>query len=351
MATALHLADLVRIAAPVLFDRLSEDQRLALHAITGCRTGAFGERHLCCTDCTHTLRSPRSCGHRSCPQCQQHAAANWLARQLDKQLPVPCFMVTFTVPEPLRPVAALHAAGFFDAMFACAADTLMTFGRSHRKLDADLGFSAVLHTHSRQLAFHPHLHIVVPGGGISRKRDRWRSLEGRYLFNGRALGRVFRGKLIDALKARNIDVPADLPRQWIVHVKEVGNGAPALKYLSRYLYRGVIAEKDILSYDAGTQQVCFRYRDGKTKQHRTRTLHVVDFVKLVVQHVLPKGYRRVRDYGFMHHNAKRIRARVQLVLRVVPPLHVRTPPRVFTCPACSAPMRVIHCSPRARCVT
>ena len=350
-----RLAELVRDALPALYAQdgaiLTTEQRFALHAITGCRSSAFGERVLQCADCSYRLHCPRSCGHRSCPRCQHAAASAWLARQQAKLVPVDYYLATFTLPEGLRLLAMQQPKAVYDALFDAAASTLKSFGQHHRKLSAELGFCAVLHTHSRRLDFHPHLHVVVPGGGVDPKRRQWRKLTGRYLFNGRQLASVFRARMIEALKCAGLTIPVGLPKKWIVHCAHVGNGLPALQYLSRYLYRGVISEKQLVDYDRAAGTVTFRYQDGKSKRPALRTLGLLDFVRLLLRHVLPKGYRRVRDFGFLHANAKKLLTLLQLVLRVVIAPSAPRIARPFFCPHCHAPMVVCAMTPRSVRVT
>lgn len=154
----------------------------------------------------------------------------------------------------------------------------------------------MLHTHSRKLDYHPHIHAVVPGGGIDKKRKQWKKLKGKYLFNEFALAKVFRARFIEALKDAEFSLPEKLPKKWVVHACHVGHGLPALKYLSRYLYRGVISEKNIISNKNG--KVIFRYTNSETGETEYRTLKGETFLYLILQHVLPRSFRRVRDYGF-----------------------------------------------------
>ena len=344
MTRSLPLAKLVNIAMPALIERyghkLTAHQRQALHAIAHCRTGAFGVTAMRCPECDALGYRMRSCGHRSCPQCQHHTATQWLDRQQTKLLPVDYFMATFTLPPTLRPVAYRQPQPFYRAMFHAIAATLKTFGFNHRELHAELGFCAVLHTHSRRLDYHPHIHVVIPGGGIDRtQRSRlWRVIKGNYLFNGFALAKVFRAKLLDSLVRHGIALPKVLPPKWVVHCKNVGPGLSALKYLSRYLYRGVIAQRDIVHYDQDRQTVTFRYRDAKSRCLQHRTLALVDFIWHIAIHVLPKGLQRVRNYGFLHGNAKRVLALVQLTLRVVLPVPDQPKQTAFVCSTCAAPM-------------
>ncbi len=269
-------------------------------------------------------------------------ASAWLARQQVKLLPVPYCMVTFTLPEGLRGVAARQPTVLYQALFAAAAATLKSFARNHRHLQGETGFCAVLHTHSRRLDYHAHLHVVLPGGAIDPRRRQWRKLGGRYLFNARQLATVFRARLIDALNRAGVSPPPGLPRRWIVHCTRVGKGLPALKYLSRYLYRGVIQESQLIAYDRAKRTVTFRYQDGKTKRTAYRTMDLAEFLWQLLRHVLPKGFRRARDFGFLHANARRSLMRLQIVLRV----HITPPPlrtaRPFHCPCCGATM-IMRC--------
>jgi hypothetical protein len=177
----------------------------------------------------------------------------------------------------------------------------------------------------------------VPAAAIDEACRRWRTKQG-YLFSERALAKVFRGKLLAALRAAGCTVPRELPTAWIAHCQSVGSGQRALIYLGRYLYRGVIREDDILACDEDT--VCFRYREAKTGAWRQRRLPGAEFLWLVLQHVLPKGFRRARNYGFLHPNRKRLIALLQLVLKCLPWRDPRTrkPRSAMPCPCCGAPM-------------
>ncbi len=311
----------------------------AIGAIRRCRTPHAGEMLLACTDCDEQLRHPRSCGHRSCPQCQNHEASQWLDRQQAKLLPVEYFMVTFTLPGELRALAWRHQTTFYQLLFATAVSTLKDFGLNSKQLRADLGMTAVLHTHSRRRDYHPHLHVMVPGGGVNRTTRQWKKTRGKYLFKQTALARVFRARLLAAIKAAGLVLPGKLPDEWVVDCKPVGKGKPALKYLSRYLYRGVISENNIVANDNG--QVTFKYIDSNTGQTRYRTLKGEDFLWLVLQHVLPKGFRRVRDYGFLHGNARKLLTLIQLTLKVMITDKPARPRPVFSCPRCQSPMHIL----------
>jgi hypothetical protein len=320
-------------------DRLLPGHRRAMGALQRCRTPDAGQIRLQCTDCAATQSQPHSCGHRSCPKCQHHETSLWLDRQLTRLLPVEYFMVTFTLPRELRSLAWCNQTVIYNCLFDVAHRTLKDFGLNPKHLGAEIGMTAVLHTHSRRLDYHPHVHVIVPGGGVDRARRQWKKKKGKYLFNEFALAMVFRARFLTAIKAAGLSIPAHLPAQWITDCKHVGKGKPALQYLSRYLYRGVISENNITANRDG--KVTFRYLESRTGKTLHRTLKSEDFLWLVLQHVLPRGFRRVRDYGFLHGNAKKRLSLVQFVLRVV--IEARTPrPRpVFKCPKCQSPMRIL----------
>ena len=188
--------------------------------------------------------------------------------------------------------------------------------------------TAVLHTHSRRLTYHPHLHVVVPGGGVDAKQRVWKRTRYRYLFNEIALAKVFRAKFLAAIAKAGLHVPVAVPKQWVVDCRHTGSGESALEYLSRYLYRGVIGESNILAENAG--RVSFRYSDGETGETRIETLPAETFLWRIVQHVLPRGFHRVRDYGFLHHNARKTLQLIQPILQVtLKPLAPKERPRFF----------------------
>jgi hypothetical protein len=199
--------------------------------------------------------------------------------------------------------------------------------------------TAILHTHNRRLDFHPHIHVVIPGGGIDQPRKQWKKKKSKYLFNEFALAKVFRARFLEALNQAGLSTHNSLPDKWVVHCTHVGKGLPALKYLSRYLYRGVISETNIVSSQNG--YVTFKYVESRTGKTSYRTVKGQDFLWLVLQHVLPKGFRRVRDYGFLHGNANKMLLLVQLVLHVLIEVCPARHRPVFKCPKCRAAMKII----------
>jgi hypothetical protein len=247
------------------------------------------------------------------------------------------FLLTFTLPVELRPLAFRHARMVYAALFAAAWATVQAFCRNDRKLKGEAGAVAVLHTHSRRLDLHPHVHLAMPAATLDASTRHWRTKAGYH----QALAKVFRGKLLAALKQAGLTLPSQLPSKWVVNCKSVGNGEKALVYLGRYLYRGVLRESDILSCADG--QVSFRYRDSQSGEMKVRTLPGFDFLRLILQHVLPKGFRRSRNYGFLHPNRKSLITLLHIVLKIAPrTLLVERPRPAFLCPCCGRPMQVIR---------
>lgn len=338
----MKLADLFREYLPGL-KRKYEKQLLpshhrAIHAILTCRTPDAGTLLIKCPTCHRMEIRPSSCGHRSCPVCQNHETGEWLDRQMLKLLPIPYFLITFTIPENLRSVAWRHQRLFYGAMFNAAADALREQARDERYLGGEPGFTGVLHTHTRKLGFHPHLHFLIPAGAIEVKKRFWKRKSWHFLFPEAALAGGFDKALLARLGKAGISLPL-VPGKWVVNCREVGSGAHALKYLSRYLYRGVISEKQIVANRGG--QVTFRYRDGKTRKWCRHTLAGEDFLWLLLQHVLPRGFRRVRDFGFLHGNAGKTLKLVQLLLHAKVPLRLEIPRPAFKCSGCGTDMKVV----------
>ena len=209
--------------------------------------------------------------------------------------------------------------------------------QNDRKLRGGTGAVTVLHTHSRRLDYHPHVHLVMPAAAFDKKRRQWRNKDGGYLFDHKALAKVFRAKMLAGINLAGLKLPGAYPTDWVADCKAVGTGQQALVYLGRYLYRGVIQEKDILSHNNG--RVTFRYRNSATQRIETRTLSGVAFLRLILQHILPKGYRRARNFGYLHPNSKLI-ALVQLLKRIVLP--APTPRPAIRCKCCGGTMNIIR---------
>ena len=198
--------------------RLLPGHLRAIQAITQCRTPQIGELFVQCSDCGHATWRPRSCGHRSCPQCQNHEASLWLDRQLAKLLPVAYFMATFTLPYELRSLAWNNQTLIYDLLFACVSSTLKDFGLNPKNLGANIAMTAILHTHNRRLDYHPHIHVLMPGGGVDKEKKQWKKKKSRYLFNEFALAKVFRARFLQAMNKEGLCAPNSLPYKWVAIV-------------------------------------------------------------------------------------------------------------------------------------
>jgi len=315
----------------------------ALQAMQECRKHHSPYMIAQCTNnqCRQHSYIPHSCGHRNCPHCQSHESQQWIENQLDKQLPAQYYLLTFTLPKQLRDLAWRNQRLIFDIFFAVVSELLQTFCKNDKKLHGIAGFTIVLQTNARSLDFHPHIHVVMVGAGINKKDKTWRVKSGNYLFNRKALAKVFRAMFLKAIVEQKLNIPKNCPPKWVVDCKNVGNGDKALIYLGKYLYRGVIQEKDILNCENG--MVTFRFINSKTKRYQTRTVTGEYFLWLIIQHILPKGFRRVRVYGFLHPCSKQLIKLLQYLLKFDPrkmlkAMKVRPP---LFCKCCGATMKII----------
>ncbi len=312
----------------------------ALDAMKCCRTNGSFLMAAECEECDYHGFFPHSCGHRNCPHCQYFDCQQWLERQREKLLPVDYFMITFTLPAQLRTMAWFNQKVVYSLLFSLAWETLKTFGLNDPELLGQIAATAVLHTNTRALNYHPHVHFVIPAGAVDKKHRLWRKKSGKFLFHEQSLAKVFHAKWIDAINKSDLSVKETIPDHWIVNCKYVGHGNRALTYLGKYLYRGVLPEKNIIQNKAG--MVTFSYIDNDDVQ-RTRTLPGGEFLWLLLKHVLPRGFRRARDYGFLHANAKKLIRFVQYVLRVTVPPKTDTESKrpKFCCSRCGGAMRII----------
>jgi hypothetical protein len=323
--------------------RMLPSQRAAVGAILSCRTPARGGQLYRCR-CGHTHYAYHSCGHRACPKCGHADASAWIARQQCRLLPgVPYFLVTFTVPAELRELIRSQQRLLYGLLMRESAATLQEVAARPKHLGAQLGLLGVLHTWSRQLIYHPHVHYVVAGAGLSADGRRWQRVRSpQFFLPERVLARRFRHRLRRVLARED---PAALARvaarvwrtDWVVDVIAVGTGDGALKYLSRYVYRTALASARILADDE--RGVTFRFRQSEDGRWKTVTLAPAEFLRRFLQHVLPAGFQRVRHYGWL---AGAARARWQQIETLLdwrrpepPPVKPVPPPQ---CPQCHQPM-------------
>ncbi len=334
------LADWLARQAPAALHRndLVPVQRRALLAIQRCRTPELGGHRYRCAQCGGEHHGFHSCHHRACPRCGGAKTAAWTRKQTGRLLPVPYFLVTCTVPQTLRPAFLARPELLHDLFFAHAAAALQSVAALPRHLGAELGLLGVLHTSGRQLQFHPHLHFIVPGGGLRPDHRKWRRCRRPdWLLPNELVAAALRQRMDAALRAAAPDLHAQVPdsawRQgWWVHVQPAGSGQNVVKYLARYVQHTAITDQRILA--ANDRSVRFAYTDSRSGERRDCTLSAAEFLRRYLQHVLPAGQHRVRYFGWMHPAARRRRLIVETLLAAVivvrpalppPPWHLRCP--------------------------
>lgn len=337
---------------------LDEARRRAIWAITHCREEAMGGHLLGCEQgCTRQFRY-HSCNHRSCPQCGKQATAEWVARELRKRVGAPYFMVTFTLPQELRGLFLGAAAKpMYQHFFAAASSALSDTLANPRWLGArTCGFTLVLHTWNQRLHFHPHLHAIVPGAGIDADGNVVTVKNANFLVPQKALRSVFRARLRDLVSELTLSKenllpaidPAVWQKDWGVHLQPFGSGSNIIKYLGRYVCRTAIGDSRILS--SNDTHVTFRWKDrANNDAPRVETIPGEEFVERYLRHVLPRGLRAIRYYGFCHPAAKVKRERVAfhtgvalfagaLALETAPPRS----PATCACPRCGQPLKPLR---------
>lgn len=283
------------------------EQRAALIAIERCRTAALGGHLEVCRECGFEEPRYNSCRNRHCPKCQSLAQAKWIAQRLERMLDVPSFHIVFTLPAELRVLAKLNRVQIFGLLFFAASETLLSLGRDPKRLGAELGITMVLHTWSRDLGFHPHVHAIVTGGGLSLDGTQWVDAKRGYLFPVQVMGALFRGKFLASLdrlcKRGELRLPDGLDvarlrdalyrKNWIVYAKRpFGGAAHVFRYLGRYTHRVGISNQRLLAIT--DTHVTFRTKEGKTV-----TVTGEEFLHRWVQHVLPRAFVKIRHYGLM----------------------------------------------------
>jgi len=329
---------------------LSAPQRRALRAITRCRTPALGGQAFGCTPCGRVQFAWHSCNHKACPQCGRQATARWVGRELRKRVAAPYFMVTFTLPSELRgEFFGAHAKAAYDLFFTAVSRALSEKLATDKGLRAQVhGFTAMLHTWNQRLGFHPHIHCLVPGVGLEANGQFVRVKQSDFLVYVPHLQAAFRQHAYRLFKEKHWAVdPAVWRLDWGVHIQPAGSGAEALKYLGTYVARTALSDSRILK--VSEDSVTFRWQDRQHDRTETVTLPGVEFVRRYLRHVLPRGLRSVRYYGFCHPAAKAKRLRVQLHSGMPVQLSDTTgatapnepPSSTPPCPHCKAPMQWI----------
>jgi hypothetical protein len=384
MRPALEVADVFRRHADAYRaahgPHLGRVERRMMAAIEACRTATLGGHVEACDDCGHRRVAYNSCRNRHCPKCQGLARAEWLAGRQADLLPTSYFHVVFTLPAPAAMIAFQNKAAVYAILFEAAAETLKTIAADPRHLGAEIGFIAILHSWGQALTHHPHIHCVIPGGGLAPDHRRWIACRPRFFLPVHVLSRLYRrlflARLVAAFEAgalqffgdlADLAEPRALARQiealrktsWIVYAKPpFGSPDQVLAYLGRYTHRVAIANSRLVAVD--DTSVRFRWRDYRQQgKVRVMALEPDEFIRRFLLHSLPTGFHRIRHYGFLANGHRQ--ARLALIRRLLdqpePPRarmtgDYRTRLRVLFgvdldhCPCCGGPMRVVDHLPR-----
>ena len=325
----LELADVIRSCGPTFLDQfgdsLSSEQRRVLDDLARCRTAALGGHVEACDQCGHQRIAYNSCRNRHCPKCQGTAAAQWLDARAAELLPVEYFHVVFTVPELIGPIALQNPRVVYGILFRAATETLLQIAADPKHLGAEIGILAVLHTWGQNLQHHPHVHCVVPGGGLSPDGSRWIACRPGFFLPVRVLSRVFRGKFLALLrnafdhgqlsfhgKLSELSEPcqfqhrlaASVQTDWVVYAKPpFGGPAQVLKYLARYTHRVAITNRRLIALEDDKVRFLWKaYAQGG--REKTMTLDASEFLRRFLLHVLPSGFVRIRHYGFLSNRVR-----------------------------------------------
>ena len=346
-------------------------QLKVMSAIERCRTAALGGHVAACQDCGHSHIAYNSCRNRHCPKCQGAAAKDWLAARQAELLPVEYYHVVFTLPAPIADIAYHNKAEIYGILFKAAAQTLITIAADPKHLGAHIGLTAVLHTWGSALTHHPHVHCVVPGGGISPDGKEWVSCRPGFLLPVRVLSRLFRRlfleKLVAAHEAGRLSFFGNLRHladsqafdayhsplrkiEWVVYAKRPFAGPEAvLAYLSRYTHRVAISNSRLINLD--DNGVTFKWKDYRTKgrdRQKIMTLATDEFIRRFLIHILPQGFHRIRHYGLFANGGRADNLARARQLLAMPPPEIRTDDDAepsalaLPCPHCGGPMIIIE---------
>ena len=370
----LELADIVRSTGPSFLERnrqwINGQHQKVLSAIMRCRTAALGGHRDQCSSCGHSAISYNSCRNRHCPRCQGNARLRWLQARERELLPTPYVHVVFTLPRELAPLALQNKRRVYSLLFHAVAETLLEIARHPRHLGADIGFFSVLHTWDQRLQYHPHVHCVVAAGGLAPQHDRWISSRQSFFLPVKVLSRVFRGKFVAALKVAfrggELEFHGRLaalaePRafaswrrslfrhDWVVYCKPpFGGPQHLLRYLGAYTHRVAISNRRLIALANG--KVTFQWRDSAHgNRKRIMSLSVDEFLPRFLLHLLPRGFMRIRNFGFL---ANRRRAQLlPLCFRLLLSEQASTPPAAssaaslhshWNCPVCGGTMQLVE---------
>lgn len=348
-----EVADIFRLHGPEYRgkygDRMLASHLRAMSDIENCRTPAMGGEVYLCNNCQLYRYSYHSCKNRHCPKCQNDQASQWLQHQRDLLLPVTHFMVTFTLPEELRALARSHQKTLYNILFRASSEALQKLALDPRFIGGRIGMVGVLHSWTRDLQFHPHIHYIVTGGGLTDD-GRWTSSREDFLVHVEPLGLIFRAKFRDALKKASLLDQVDKrvwKKEWVVHCEPVGSGEAAFKYLAPYIFRVAISNNRIVSLDKG--EVTFQYKESATDQVKTRQVPAEEFIRRFLQHVLPKRFTKVRYYGLLSPSNRDLLAKARKALATArtkiaaqPSQHQQPQTEARLCPDCGGQLLFVR---------
>jgi hypothetical protein len=328
--------------------RMPKTHLKAIGAMMACRTGALGVALYQCQNCGHSHQFYRSCGNRHCPTCQHHKTQQWLEKQFKRQLPTHHFLLTFTVPEKLRPFIRQNQRAAYSALFKTSSEAIKKLTPDQHHIGADLpGFFGVLHTWGRTLQYHPHIHYVVPGGGLSTADGLWHPSRTDFYLPVKALSKIFKAKFRDEMiKAGLFDqIPSEVWHcHWNVNSQAIPSSDACLKYLAPYVFKVAISNSRILKVEHRT--VFIRYRKPHSTRLRTLALEVMEFIRRFLQHVLPPGFMKIRYYGLLNPNCEVSLDRVRTLIEISYDLNIDLPKaalkpgRPITCPSCGGHLKL-----------
>ena len=315
----------------------------AINAILKCRTDTLGGQVWFCKDCQEYHYSYHSCKNRHCPQCGNDKADEWLEKQQDLLLPAAYFMATFTVPSELRRFIRSNQNQMYNILFRASSQALLTLAQDNRFVGGPIGLRGVLQTWTRDLPSQPHNHSLIPGGGLTADHRKWRRSKDHFLMHVKPLSHMFRNNFQEVMiKAGLYDqIPASVwDQEWVVNIITVGNGESALKYLAPYIFRIALSNRNIISMDDET--VTFRYRESGSTVYNYRRVKAMEFMRRFLQHVLPKGFIKVRYYGLFSSGKKILLEIVKKLLGVMlsgdrKSVKIKRPKQML-CPVCHSAM-------------
>ena len=335
-------------------ERMPGTHRAAMAAIEQCRTEALGGHVYTCPRCATTRYHYHSCRNRHCPTCQQGQAQSWLAKQQELLLPVPYFLVTFTLPAQLRALARQNQRQLYSLLFRSSATALQQLAADPRFLGGQIGMVGVLQTWTRDLRYHPHIHYLVPAGALARDGRGWLRAKGQFLVHTKPLAALFRGKVRAGLRQLKLEKEVaneTWSKPWVVDCRPVGSGEAALKYLAPYVFRVALSSNRLVG--VANEEVTFRSRDGESKKTKLCTLPAEEFIRRFLQHVLPKGFVKVRYFGLLSPGMRQRLAQVREVVAADPACTVpavrsegasasveHEEHSIVECPACGAVMQL-----------